>query len=195
MNFLRISRNLRKFPARENLLFYSIQKVTHRAMYGAHMWALTVILPLWGLSLTAPVLIMAQKRKLALLFAQKPSKLGPNGPHIGWDFTYVMKTYIFKIHGNEVCAMDIIIVHISLSLTHGSITTLKSTTASCDEHLRCLPYLVILGVARRSSTAFPPNLTGLWQGTETPLIQSTYQHLAYHAQQSQICWSNETALL
>ncbi len=76
---------------------------------------LTVILPLWGLSSTATMLIMAQKRKLArlvfgrfrivesllcraferlnvpifvMLFAKKPSKLGPNGPHNGWDFTF-----------------------------------------------------------------------------------------------------------
>ncbi len=62
-----------------------------------HLWALTVILPLWGLSLTAPVLIMAQKRKLALLFAQKPSKLGPNGPHIGWDFTFGNGNSILKL--------------------------------------------------------------------------------------------------
>ncbi len=35
------------------------------------LWALTVILPLWGLSLTAPVQIMAQKRKVAHLVFER----------------------------------------------------------------------------------------------------------------------------
>ncbi len=61
-----------------------------------HMWNLSQFVVHWGLTLTAPVLITAQKRKVAhlvfgifvfvVLFTQKPSTLGPNGPQIGWDF-------------------------------------------------------------------------------------------------------------
>ncbi len=39
------------------------------------------------------------------LLAQEPSNLGPNGPHIGWDFTKNEAFYIFSHHHNLACPM------------------------------------------------------------------------------------------
>ena len=56
-----------------------------------YMWNLSQFVVHWGLTLMASVTL--QKRKCATfrflpILAHEPSNLGPNGPQIGWDFTY-----------------------------------------------------------------------------------------------------------
>ncbi len=75
-----------------------------------HMWDLMVILPLWGLSLTAPVLLMAQKLKLSHLVFGRFYIVETHNDHNLHNLAYGKKTFLlmgnwyfclqnWKLHG------------------------------------------------------------------------------------------------